>query len=59
MEEKLQQVLKMLGKSKLSVNEQWMFDNYWNNPEYELLKDDRGKLRVCRLATGSLNNHKP
>lgn len=49
MENRLAEVLKMLGKNKLSVNEQWMFDNYWNNSEYELKKDNNGKLWVHKI----------
>lgn len=48
-EQKLAEVLIMLGKKKLSVNEQWMFNNYWNNLEFELKKDDNGKLCVHKI----------
>jgi hypothetical protein len=48
-EQSLQKVHELLGRTKLNMNEQWMFDNYWNEPEFEFLKDDRGKLQVHRI----------
>jgi len=47
--EKLKQVLGKLGKKKLTKNEQWMFDQYWNNSEYELKKDANGNLWVHKI----------
>jgi hypothetical protein len=40
---------KILGRTSLSKNEKWMFDNYWNNEDYEFRKDPNGKLNVHKI----------
>lgn len=55
-EQQLAEVLEMLGKKKLSKKEQWMFDNYWDNSEYELKKDTNGKLWVHKKQISKLND---
>jgi hypothetical protein len=50
----LQKVYELLGRTKLNMNEKWMFENFFNNPEYEFLKDDQGKLQVHRKDTSKI-----
>ena len=49
MEDKMEKVIALLGRVKLSKNEQWMFYNYWNNNDYDFQKDSRGKLSVHKI----------
>lgn len=46
---KLYEVEALMGGRVLKPNEQWMFDNYWDNPEYIFRKDERGKLNVHKI----------
>lgn len=48
-DQKLKEVTDLLGRTKLSRNENWMFDNYFDNTEYEFRKDDHGKLCVHKI----------
>lgn len=48
-EQALQKVYELLGRTKLNMNEKWMFENFYDKSEYEFLKDDQGKLQVHRI----------
>jgi hypothetical protein len=49
MEEKLKEVHQLLGRTKLNAGEEWMFQNYWDNPLYEFRCDAKGKLSVHKI----------
>lgn len=49
-EQQLHRVKDLLGRDKLSVNEQWMFDNYWSNKDFEFRKDGNGKLSIHKIT---------
>lgn len=50
---KLIEVTKILEREKLNENEQWMFNNYYDNPSYEFRKDGLGKLQVHRMEVSN------
>jgi hypothetical protein len=49
-EQVLLRVKALLGRDKLSKNEQWMFDNYWSDKEFEFRKDVNGKLSIHKIT---------
>lgn len=48
--DELKKVHEILGRKKLSLNEEWMFDNYWFDPQYEFRMDANSKLNVHKIT---------